>query len=458
MLVPVRSLVVLLVICSAAADAAAQDCRGYKPPPVTSKGIRPDTPITYHFHSNVPESVRSAIEAAFAQWEAADKASKLNISFTRSEGSGNVLLRVVDKSSFPDPDKNAGSFVKGFDAEGYVSGGVLNFTNNTNLLEQPYGFFIVTLHEIGHMHGLGDLNSTDGRSVMNQMRLKDDSGGGVRTAPSSCDSSQAVNASRNFGKGAYLDNGGTCPGFGCHGYDPFPQPCSSYNANDGWCYPDGTTTPENYPHSGFTPIAYIAPEVMIRTPSNGATISGSVVDVTVATRDDHRVMGVTYYVNGQWAFATVEHPFSWSVSNVAPGQYTIQAVAFDNLDLHTASATVTVTVVAASNDTLAAGQRIYPGGWLYSQNGSYGLHYQSADGNLVVYGPSGPIWASMAFASAGYAEMQGDGNLVTYNSNYAPYWATMTSVFSSYLRMHNDGSLIIHAPGGDVVCVVNNGC
>lgn len=53
------------------------------------------------------------------------------------------------------------------------------------------------------------------------------------------------------------------------------------------------------------------------------------------------------------------------------------------------------------------------------------LRYQG-DGNLVLYGRSGPLWASNTSAAPGYVEMQGDGNLVAYNAAGAPYWATDT--------------------------------
>lgn len=75
----------------------------------------------------------------------------------------------------------------------------------------------------------------------------------------------------------------------------------------------------------------------------------------------------------------------------------------------------------AVNGQLAGGQAIL------SPDGRYSLNYQP-DGNLVLYGPSGYIWASNTSGqSVGRAVMQGDGNLVVYDAGNVARWSSVTA-------------------------------
>lgn len=70
---------------------------------------------------------------------------------------------------------------------------------------------------------------------------------------------------------------------------------------------------------------------------------------------------------------------------------------------------------------MTAGQRLTRDQQFHG-NGAV-LTYQG-DGNVVLYGPHGPLWASNTFTDPGYLEMQADGNLVAYDSAGTPYWAS----------------------------------
>ncbi|MCB0588037.1 MAG: hypothetical protein KDD06_22285, partial [Phaeodactylibacter sp.] len=48
------------------------------------------------------------------------------------------------------------------------------------------------------------------------------------------------------------------------------------------------------------------------------------------------------------------------------------------------------------------------------------------DGNLVLYGPSGAVWASGTNSRCNRLAFQPDGNLVIYN-NYTAVWASSTA-------------------------------
>ena len=49
-----------------------------------------------------------------------------------------------------------------------------------------------------------------------------------------------------------------------------------------------------------------------------------------------------------------------------------------------------------------------------------------SDGNFVIYGPNGALWATNTSGNPGaYLVVQGDGNLVVYKP--VPIWATNTN-------------------------------
>jgi len=98
--------------------------------------------------------------------------------------------------------------------------------------------------------------------------------------------------------------------------------------------------------------------------------------------------------------------------------------------------------------TLTAGMRLYPDQEVVSPGGTTRLLYQT-DGNLVLYGPGGALWASDTFGySAGHATLQGDGNLVVYDADGVPRWASGTSADGGYLRVHDDGYATVYDASG----------
>jgi surface antigen len=102
--------------------------------------------------------------------------------------------------------------------------------------------------------------------------------------------------------------------------------------------------------------------------------------------------------------------------------------------------------------TLTAGGTINPGQYLQSPNGQYTLQMQSTDGNLVEYGPAGPLWdppppTPTAGHQGAYAVLQGDGNFVVYAADHrTPLWASYTNVpgGGDVLTLQNDGNLVIY--------------
>ncbi|HEU4967077.1 MAG TPA: PA14 domain-containing protein [Candidatus Saccharimonadales bacterium] len=99
------------------------------------------------------------------------------------------------------------------------------------------------------------------------------------------------------------------------------------------------------------------------------------------------------------------------------------------------------------NWTLANGQGLSPGQSLWSPDHTYQLAFQT-DGNVVIYGPSGAVWATHTGGPATALTMQSDGNLVLYNGSAALWSSNTQGGPSSYLTMQNDGNLVIYTSTG----------
>ncbi len=81
------------------------------------------------------------------------------------------------------------------------------------------------------------------------------------------------------------------------------------------------------------------------------------------------------------------------------------------------------------------------------------------DGNFVLYGPNGPLWATYTHGDANSRlVMQSDGNLVLYD-NGAVLFATGTSGSGTRLVMQDDGNLVLYASNGSALwsTYTNNG-
>ena len=82
---------------------------------------------------------------------------------------------------------------------------------------------------------------------------------------------------------------------------------------------------------------------------------------------------------------------------------------------------------------------------LVSADGRFSLTLQ-VDGNLVLYGSSGALWALNPTNNQGaMLVMQGDGNLVLYDIQSHPIWSASTSNNpNSTLVLQTDGNLVIY--------------
>lgn len=160
----------------------------------------------------------NAVRQAFERWNLANLVSTLNTRFVEV-GTGQPATIIIYRT--PIPQNERGEYVPGGtniplhvkEATGFVpTPGALSATNSNAtitlnaselVLYEPRGFLKATLHEIGHLLGLGDGSGMGGSSVMNQFRhrkdlsllgIKDDFGGNLPTDVEPCDRAKAFAA------------------------------------------------------------------------------------------------------------------------------------------------------------------------------------------------------------------------------------------------------------------------
>jgi hypothetical protein len=108
----------------------------------------------------------------------------------------------------------------------------------------------------------------------------------------------------------------------------------------------------------------------------------------------------------------------------------------------------TNTKTKVSGSTLYQSQNMYAGDAIKSSNGVYTFIMQT-DGNLVIYGCAGAIWAANTWSanpSQRVVSMQSDGNLVLYEYG-SPIWASNSGLQYNgpyRLTMQDDGNLVIY--------------
>lgn len=104
-----------------------------------------------------------------------------------------------------------------------------------------------------------------------------------------------------------------------------------------------------------------------------------------------------------------------------------------------------------TTDTLKSGAIMLADKPVVSADKRFTLLYQS-DGNLVLYGPQGPLWSTSTNGqTVGFCAMQGDGNFVVYDKSTRPRWASHTAGHpAASLLVQNDGNVVIYSMGGPI--------
>lgn len=103
-------------------------------------------------------------------------------------------------------------------------------------------------------------------------------------------------------------------------------------------------------------------------------------------------------------------------------------------------------------DRLAGGQQLLRGQSLQSSNLVYTFTLQD-DGNLVLQGPGGALWASNTAGSTVWtAVMHSDGNFVLYGDDNRPVWASNTwNHPATSLVVQDDGNVVLYQYGSRAI-------
>jgi len=98
-------------------------------------------------------------------------------------------------------------------------------------------------------------------------------------------------------------------------------------------------------------------------------------------------------------------------------------------------------------DRLGTGSTLQVGDVAGSPNGRWQFVMQ-ADGNAVVYGPSGAEWSTGTTVPGSVLTVQADGNAVVLAPGPRPQWSTGTSGTGAALVMQDDGNLVLYSVPG----------
>ncbi|WP_411284813.1 N-acetylmuramoyl-L-alanine amidase [Lapillicoccus sp.] len=112
--------------------------------------------------------------------------------------------------------------------------------------------------------------------------------------------------------------------------------------------------------------------------------------------------------------------------------------------------TMAASYIAASDIRGSVPPRVNGGSSpVLSPDGAYRL-YMQGDGNLVIYDSSGKYrWASFTNVPGGYLSTQADGNVVIYDSeDNLPLWTAGVYSPGAQLQMQNDGNLVLYSRSG----------
>ncbi len=100
--------------------------------------------------------------------------------------------------------------------------------------------------------------------------------------------------------------------------------------------------------------------------------------------------------------------------------------------------------ITCSGDRLSPNRVMLRNTYIRSTDDRYVLWLQN-DGNLVMYGPSGAVWAN--HQTSDLLIMQSDGNLVTYAyGRGATWWSGTNGTGATTLVVQNDGNLVLYSP------------
>jgi len=149
------------------------------------------------------------------------------------------------------------------------------------------------------------------------------------------------------------------------------------------------------------------PVVSLTAPASGAvfTAPATVAIAASANDSDGTVTRVDFYANSTLIGTATGTPYAITWSDVAPGTYSLAAVATDDGGATTTSSHVSVTVQAA--------QGALPPAWQNADVGATGAVGNSSysNGTFMIQGAGADVWGSVDAFQYAYLPLSGDGSI-----------------------------------------------
>jgi len=150
-----------------------------------------------------------------------------------------------------------------------------------------------------------------------------------------------------------------------------------------------------------------SPTVSLTAPSSGAVFTApATVSITATANDsDGSVTKVDFYANSTLIGTVTGTPYAITWSDVAPGTYSVAAVATDDGGATTMSSPVSITVQGA--------QGTLPPAWQNADVGATGAEGDSSysNGTFIIQGAGADVWGSVDAFQYAYLPMSGDGSI-----------------------------------------------
>lgn len=193
-----RASIACLLGLALTVEPAAGDAR-CRVPAVNKRGFRPHTVVSYTVSAApggapFPEDRISCVDRAFDAWTRANAATGLDVRFVR--GTGGIVVRFDRPGGLVLPQGKGGAWTDPVrEVDGFLEQANIWLSSDSRLLDSCDGVTKMTLHELGHLHGLDDAGVYRGPSVMNRAARRNDVGGRIPLMPTACDARQASRAS-----------------------------------------------------------------------------------------------------------------------------------------------------------------------------------------------------------------------------------------------------------------------
>jgi hypothetical protein len=170
------------------------------PPPILRPGMAPHTTLTYRFYGAWRPHEQHCVQQSLRAWEDAT-ANTLDLHFVYATDPAIHPQMTLTKTRVPYP---IGGAVVGLrtTTEGYLAGGGIVYSDDPTRLSSCMGYQKTTLHEVGHLLGLGHVtHPMNGRPVSIMQPTMQGANDHAQELPETmtlCDIDQAVHAAQGI--------------------------------------------------------------------------------------------------------------------------------------------------------------------------------------------------------------------------------------------------------------------